>query len=246
MKLISGSRFIFSVFLLALPLAASTLQSGVSVTESNCVAPYCTVSAGYRGFGTDTFSGSVIAEGSNFGGASAQGKATIDVTGATTGPLESGWIVFGYPCCNGMLNGGGEAESWFEVGAIEGGPMGESGIDNPRAGTLVPFETGEAFDISLLAEFYAPAGGIAAGASAELALSFQIFNSAGDALTIYDPPGMADAPEPATWGLLYGGMRRGAGDRAGAALTYASNDKPRRRSNADEVCQRCDSLSGRL
>lgn len=204
-------------FLLALPLAASTIQtepeSGVSITETNCNPVFCNVSGIYSGFGTTTFSASASAYGSNQGGI-AEGTAVIDVTGKTLGPIESGWIEFQYPAAsNGIIDGGGDALDWFQVGNIEGGISSETGVPHPMAGTIIPFEVGQSFAIQLTTEFYAPPNSFAIeGAGAELSLSFQIFNSQGSPLMIYDPPngsGSSDTPEPATWltgaiGLAFG------------------------------------------
>ena len=193
--------------LMALPLAATAIQSGVSITESNCQPFECTVTGSYAGFATDTFSASVAAYGDNQGGNAAQGLVTIDVTGQTLGRLESGWIEFSYPCCSGEVDAGGFASTSFQVGNVEGGLSGEVGQPHPQAGTLIPFEVGETFDITMSAEFDAPASSGNDSGAAQLNMSFQIFDSQMTPLVIYDQPNNAAAtPEPATWLLMLFGL----------------------------------------
>ena len=90
---------------------------------------------------------------------------------------------------------------------MEGGPPDEVGQPRPYAGTLVPFEVGEPFGITITSEFDAPSGSLANSGSAEVNFSFQIFDSQTTPLIIYDLTNNAVAtPEPATWLLILFGL----------------------------------------
>lgn len=203
------------LFLLAMPLAASIIQPGVTINETNCLPVYCDASGSFSGFDTDTFSVSELAQ--RYGQSGVSGaEVTIDVTGKTLGAQESGWIEFNYPpCdgvtevgCNGVIGAGyGFASAWFDIGPVQGGPPGNAGPPRPYAGALIPFEVGVPFGIKATAKF--GTGPLSGSGSAEMNFSFHIFDSQMRPLTIYDPPNGSQpltTPEPRTWSLILFGV----------------------------------------
>ena len=141
--------------------------------------------------------GSIDPESSGIG-SSALTTISLDFLGFTEGPVRPGFASFLILTDHdrGVYGSSGTSA------AIAG--LGNCGLQCEETGTMVPFELGVPFEISL--NLFASGGTgphVLSGGLAETIITLRLFDGA-EAVAIFDPP--QPVPEPATWGLVAAGI----------------------------------------
>jgi PEP-CTERM motif len=127
-------------------------------------------------------------------GSSALATISLDFLGSTDGPARPGFANFAILTDHDWGVDGSSGSS----GSIAG--LENCGVRCEKYGTMVPFELGVPFEISL--NLFASGGTgqhILSGGFAETIIVLQLFDGA-EAVAIFDPP--QAVPEPGTWGLV--------------------------------------------